>query len=101
MSDIASKPRLEWTQTELYKALCGIFPEMRTKQQNVLDVVELAGELGVSRECIYKWLRGGVILSKKGLDKLVEVANRPKYLAALERAGTPVPNKEGLARFLV
>jgi len=96
-----AQPRLEWMNTELYRVLSATFPEIRTEQQKVLDVEKLAEEIGMSAEGIYKWFRKGRILSPRGLGKIVELANSPENVAALERAGRTPPTKQDFARLMI
>lgn len=99
---VADAPqRFTWTGTELYRTLCETFPTLRTKQQNVLDVELLADRVGMTKEGLYKWLRAGSILSKKGLGKIVELANQPEFVEALTKAGRTPPTKQDFARFLL
>lgn len=93
--------RFTWAGTELYKTLSDTFPTLRTKQQNVLDVESLADKIGMTKEGVYKWLRAGSILSKKGLGKIVELANEPENAAALKKAGRTPPTKQDLLRFFL
>ena len=93
--------RFEWTGTELYKTLCHIFPTLRTKKQNVLDVDLLAKEIGMTKEGFYKWLRAGSILSKKGVERLVNLANSEPYSSHLVERGISPPTKQDLVRFMV
>jgi hypothetical protein len=101
MDAITTPQRLSWTDSDLYRELSAIFPELRTRQQNVLDVEKLAEEIKVSRECVYKWLRAGRILSPKGVKSIVELANREPYQAALTRAGRIAPTAQDFARFML
>lgn len=101
MNAEATPQRLGWTGSPLYRELSAIFPELRTRQQNVLDVEKLAEGIGLTTEGLYKWLRAGRILSNKGIEKLVAFANRPENLEALGRADRKPPTKEDLARFML
>jgi hypothetical protein len=99
---VADAPqRFSWTGTELYKTLCHVFPTLRTKKQNVLDVEQLAKEIGMTKEGLYKWLRDGRILSKKGVERLIELANREPYSNHLAERGIAPPTKQDFARFLL
>jgi hypothetical protein len=93
--------RLSWTTSPLYRELSAAFPEFRTRQQNVLDVERIAAGIGMTEEGVYKWLRQGRILSPKGVQRLVELANQPENLAALERRGRAAPTKDDLAKFML
>lgn len=99
---VADTPqRFTWAGTELYRTLSDTFPTLRTKRQNVLDVEALAAAIEMTNEGVYKWLRAGSILSKKGLEKVIDLANRPENVAALEKAGRTPPTKREFARFLL
>lgn len=101
MQSVDTPQRFSWAGTELYKTLSETFPTLRTKQQNVLDVEALADGIGMTKEGVYKWFRAGSILSKKGLEKIVELANEPLNAAALRDRGQTVPTKQDFARFLL
>lgn len=91
----------EWEDTELYRSLCQWLPEMRTRSRKVLDVKALAAQMSVTTEGIYKWLRGGRILSRDGADRLFKVIVSSTNLEALERAETPAPTAQDVIRFLI
>lgn len=101
MESSETPQRLSWTQSPLYRELLAVFPDYRTKQQNVLDVERIAEQIGMTEEGIYKWLRQGRILSSKGVQKLVELANKPENKAALERRGRTPPTNQDFARFML
>lgn len=101
MESTETPQRLGWTGSPLYRELSAAFPEYRTRQQNVLDVERIAVGIGMTEEGVYKWLRQGRILSPRGVQKLVELANQPENLAALERRGRTAPTKQDLARFML
>lgn len=96
-----AQQRFSWTGSALYRELCETFPTIRTRQQNVLDVELLADKIGMTKEGLYKWLRAGRILSKRGVERIVALANEPEYAAALTDAGRTPPTKQDLARFLL
>jgi hypothetical protein len=101
MSVADAPQRFSWAGTELYRTLSDTFPSLRTKKQNVLDIELLADKIGMTKEGVYKWLRAGSILSKKGLERIIELANQPEYAAALTEAGRTPPTKQDFARFLL
>jgi hypothetical protein len=74
---------------------------LRTKKQNVLDVELLAEEIGMTKEGVYKWLRAGSILSKKGLEQDRRSWRIGLNVAALAKAGRTPPTKQDFARFLL
>ncbi len=93
--------RLSWTNSALYRTLSDTFPNIRTRQQRVLDVEKLADLLGMSREGLYKWFREGRILSPKGATRVIELANSEPHVSHLAAAGRTPPTKEDFARFLI
>jgi hypothetical protein len=93
--------RMSWIGNALHRELTAVFPALRTRQQNVLDVEKLADGIGMTEEGLYKWLRAGRILSNKGVEKIVSFANRPENLEALAKHGRQPPTKESLARFML
>lgn len=93
--------KLDWGDNELYRELAAIFPEMRTERHGVLDITLLAQKLGRHRESIYKWIRGERIMSVKGIQGIIALANTAECRAALERHGRTPPTKQDLLRFIV
>ena len=59
---------------ELYALLERIFPKHRSSRDGVLDIPQLAEELEMTPEGVYKWLRADKLPPKKA-RKLVEMAN--------------------------
>jgi hypothetical protein len=99
---VADAPqRFSWTGTELYKTLCHIFPTLRTRKQNVLDVKALAHEIGMTEEGVRKWLRAGSIPKRSGVERLVNLANSEPYSSHLAERGIAPPTKQDFARFLL
>lgn len=101
MQPVYVAPRYDWMTTELYEMLVRTFPTMRTKKQKVLDVERLADSIGMTKEGLYKWLREGRILSKRGAERLHELANSDDNRAALQKSGNAAPSKQDIARFLL
>lgn len=101
MQDNDVPQRLEWQSSPLYRELWNTFPTYRTRQQGVLDVENLAKAIGMTTEGLYKWFRAKRILSRKGLEKLIELANQPENVAALKEAGREPPTKEEFARLML
>ena len=60
---------------ELHKLLKTTFPEYRTARDNVFDVKRLAGDLDMTAEAIYKWLRNDTLPAKRA-RQIVEIANK-------------------------
>lgn len=88
-TESAKFARPEWTTEALYALLDRIFPE-RVTAYNILDIRWLSGELGKSREAVYKWLRDGR-LNSRNARAICDLANRPDNLEALGRVDRTPP----------
>jgi hypothetical protein len=99
---VADAPqRFSWADTDLYRMMVQTFPTLRTKKQKVLDIELLADKIGMTKEGLYKWLRAGRILSKRGAEQLFQFANSDGNREALAELGRTPPTKQDIARFLL
>jgi hypothetical protein len=88
-------------ETALYRTLSQTFPQFRTQQQRVLDVEGLAKAIGMTEEGLYKWLRAGRILSRRGVERIHELAHSPDNVERLQECGRTPPTKQELASLML
>lgn len=89
MTDEKKSGRPDWTNSDLYRFLCELFPEHRTILRR-FDVERLSTELEMSHEAVYQWFRKGRLM--------------PRNVAALQRIareqGLRVPEVEEFSRYV-
>jgi DNA-binding phage protein len=85
----------KWEFTPLHAFLVKMFPDYVYKLDGQLAVPELANDVGMSREGMYKYLRTGT-LTKSGATKLHNLA-----VKLAEKQGVQPPAKSEFAQFLL
>lgn len=93
-----SAPKSEAIAGDLYGLLRERLPICRA-EGGQLCVAKLADNLKMSQEGVYRWLRADVI-SKRGLNRLLEIADRDENRDALLASGTPHLTDNDLRPFL-
>lgn len=70
---------------ELHNLLKTLFPELRTKRDNVFDVSAFAAKVNMTDEGVYKWLRADQLPARRA-RQIVELVNegRRKPVCSLE-----------------
>lgn len=89
---MASSRRDQWADGPLYTFLSDIFPTYRTVLGK-FDVLRLAGDMGLSHEAVYKWLRKreGRCLTPQNAERILELALHDSNVDALIAAVQPRP----------
>lgn len=83
-----------WHGNNLNKALIKFFPEyVLPKPYVTFDVRKFARAIGLSHECVYRWLRRGT-LTPGYADRIIGLAARRRGSAA------PKPTRDDLIPFL-
>lgn len=97
ISEAKAIGRPSWPFEPLYKFLHTNLPAYR-HPSGILDVLMLAGAMEIVDETIYKWLRGGILPSKR-VRQLHAVICAPANAAALASAGLALPEVQELYDF--
>lgn len=97
MQSMEIQGRDPWRDQPFYRFLFEIFPKHRSTR-GLLDVARLAGEVGLTREGIYKWLRSGKV-TPTNARTLHRLCNAPANVEALDELGFSPPALERFYEF--